>query len=175
MASLDGWNPRRRTAVSASVKRFEPVVIVVFVAGALLWGFGVASFADAAQWNPVVAASSMVVPVALFGWLRRGREILDVAAPAFAVAYAAYVGLAIVRIAQLDGAPAHMRIDVLDHRWPPILMAGIAFALILTVCAGVPASLIPRRRRAGQIDTDGNARFWAFVEEHNAANGAPKR
>jgi hypothetical protein len=154
------------------VKRFEPIV-VVFPAGALLWGFGIASFGDAAQWSPVVAAASAVVPVALFGWLRRGREILDIAAPAFAVAYAAYVGLAIARIAQFDGVPAHFRIDVLDHRWPPVLVAGIAFALILTVCAAVPASLIPRRRHAA--DTEGNARFWAFVEEQNAAHGAPEQ
>ena len=148
------------------MRRLEPIV-VVFTAGALLWCFGIASFGDVAGWNPVVAAASAVVPVALFGWLRRGREILDVAASAFAVAYAAYVGLAIARIAEFDGVPAHFRIDALDHRWPPILIAGIAFALILTVCAGVPASLIPRRRHAD--DPEANARFWAFVEEQNAA------
>ncbi len=154
------------------MKRLEPIV-VVFAAGALLWGFGIASFADMAEWNPVAAAASAVVPVALFGWLRRGREILDVAAPAFAVAYAAYVGLAIARLAQFDGVPAHVRIDVLDHRWPPILVAGVAFALILTVCIAVPASMIPRRRRTA--NAEGNARFWAFVEEQNAAHGAPKQ
>jgi hypothetical protein len=153
------------------MRRLERIV-VVFAAGALLWGFGATWLAGAMGWNPVVAAASAAVPVAVFGWLRRGREILDVAAPSFAVAYAAYVGLAIARIAQLDELQPNFRIDLLDHRWPPILMAGLAFALILTVCVAVPASLLQRRRH---VETERNTRFLAFIAEHDAAaHAAPK-
>ncbi|HYW54293.1 MAG TPA: hypothetical protein VE826_09995 [Dongiaceae bacterium] len=133
---------------------------------AAAWGFASASFADAAGWDPVVAPASTVVVIAVFGWLRRGREILDVAAPAFAVAYAAYVGLAVARLSQFDQAQA--RVDVLDHRWPPVLLAGIAFALIFTVCIALPASML---RRSRHVRNDRDDRFWSIVREQNAANG----
>ncbi len=151
------------------MRRLEPIV-VAFCAIALLWGFASASLADAMDWDPVVAPASTAVLVALFGWLRRGREILDVAAPAFAVSYAAYVGLAVARLAQFDHAQAHVRFDLLDHRWPPVLLAGIAFALIFTVCIAVPASVLLRRRRA---ETERDVRFWSIVREQNA-NRTPK-
>jgi hypothetical protein len=149
----------------------EPIV-VAFCAIALLWGFASASLADALDWDPVVAPASTAVVVAVFGWLRRGREILDVAAPAFAVSYAAYVGLAVVRLAQLDELRAHVKIDPLDHRWPPVLLAGVAFALIFTVCVAVPASALLRRRH---VENERDERFWQIVREQNAANHAPKQ
>jgi hypothetical protein len=152
------------------MRRLEPVV-VAFFGIALAWGFASASLADALGWDPVVAPASTVVVIALFGWLRRGREILDVAAPAFAVSYAAYVGLAVARLAQFDEAQAHVRIDPLDHRWPPVLLAGVAFALILTVCVAAPASMMLRRRH---VENERDARFWSIVREQNAANGTPK-
>ena len=138
-------------------------VVVGYAGLALLWGFGAAWIADVVGWNPVVAAASAVVPVGVFGWLRRGREVLEVAAPSFAVAYAAYVGLAIVRVAQFDELQPQLRIDLLDHRWPPILAAGLAFALILTVCVALPASLLQRSRH---VATERDARFLAFIDEH---------
>jgi hypothetical protein len=151
------------------VRRIEGSV-VAFVALALVWGFGAAALADAADWNPVAGAASTIVPVAVFGWLRRGREIIDVAAPSFVVSYAAFVGLAIVRFAQFDNVPAHFRMDLLDHRWPPVLMAGVAYALILTVFVAVPASMLWRRRH---VDNERDTRFWAIVAEQNAARSAP--
>jgi len=153
------------------MRRLEPIV-VAFFGIALLWGFATATFADAMGWDPVVAPASTVVVVAVFGWLRRGREILDVAAPAFGVAYAAYVGLAVARLAQFDEAQAHVRIDLLDHRWPPVLLAGVAFALIFTVCVAVPASAL---RRSRHVENERDVRFWSIVREQNAANGAPKQ
>ena len=153
------------------MRRLEPVV-VVFFGIALAWGFASALLADALGWDPVVAPASTVVVVALFGWLRRGREILDVAAPAFAVSYAAYVGLAVARLAQFDEAQAHVRIDALDHRWPPVLLAGVAFALILMVCIAVPASMMVRRRH---VENERDARFWSIVREQNAASRTPKQ
>jgi hypothetical protein len=153
------------------MRRFEPVV-VAFAGIALAWGFASASLADAFDWDPVVAPASTAVLVALFGWLRRGREILEVAAPAFAVSYAAYVGLAVARLAQLDQAQAHVRIDPLDHRWPPVLLAGIAFALIFTVCVAVPASMLLRRRH---VENERDEHFWKIVREQNAANRTPKQ
>ena len=150
------------------MRRLEPIV-PAFCAIALFWGFASAYLADAMDWDPVVAPASTAVLVALFGWLRRGREILDVAAPAFAVSYAAYVGLAIVRLAQFDRAQAHVRFDPLDHRWPPVLLAGIAFALIFTVCIAVPASALLRRRGA---ETERDVRFWSIVREQNASRAA---
>jgi hypothetical protein len=152
------------------MRRLEPIVVAFFVI-ALLWGFATASVADANGWNPVVAPVSTAVLIAVFGWLRRGREILDVAAPAFAVSYAAYVGLAAARLAQFDDAQAHVRIDLLDHRWPPVLLAGVGFALIFTVCIAVPASAMWRRRH---VEVERDTRFWAIVREQNAAHGTPK-
>ena len=149
------------------MRRLEPIVLLG-CAVAAAWGFASASLADAAGWDPVVAPASTVVVIAVFGLLRRGREILDVAAPAFAVAYAAYVGLAIARLSQFDQAQAHVRIDVLDHRWPPVLLAGIAFALIFTVCIALPASML---RRSRSVPTERDERFWSIVREQNAANG----
>ena len=151
------------------MRRLEPVV-VAFCGVALLWGFASASVAESIGWDPVVAPASTVLVVAVFGWLRRGREILDVAAPAFAVAYAAYVGLAVVRLAQFDGAQTLHRIDPLDHRWPPVLLAGIAFALIFTVCVAVPASMMLRRR---YVENERDDRFWQIVREQNAAMRGP--
>ena len=153
------------------MRRLEPIV-VVGCAVAAAWGFASASLADAAGWDPVVAPASTVVLIAAFGWLRRGREILDVAAPAFAVSYAAYVGLAVARLAQLDHAQARVRIDVLDHRWPPVLLAGIAFALILTVCVALPASAL---RRSRHVRNERDERFWSIVRDQNAANGLRKQ
>jgi drug/metabolite transporter superfamily protein YnfA len=147
------------------MRRLEPIV-VAFFGIALLWGFATAMLADAAGWDPIVAPASTAVPIALFGWLRRGRELLDVAAPAFAVSYAAYIGLAVVRLAQFDEAQAHVRVDLLDHRWPPVLLAGVAFALIFTVCIAVPASALTRRRH---VENERDTRFWTIVREQNAA------
>jgi hypothetical protein len=140
----------------------------VFAVIALLWGFGAAAVADALEWNPVAGAAIAVVPIAVFGWLRRGREIIHVAAPSFVVAYCAYVGIAIARMAQLDGVPPHFGMDLLDHRWPPVLMAGIAFALIATVFVAVPASWLQRRRH---VENERDTRFWAIVADANAAHG----
>ena len=149
--------------------RLEPIVIA-FCGISLLWGFASASVAEAIGWDPVVAPASTVLVVAVFGWLRRGRDILDVAAPAFAVSYAAYVGLAVVRLAQFDEAPTLVRIDPLDHRWPPVLLAGIAFALIFTVCIAVPASMMLRHRH---VENERDDRFWKIVRDQNAAMRGP--
>ncbi|MEA2787037.1 MAG: hypothetical protein QOF71_3141 [Candidatus Eremiobacteraeota bacterium] len=151
--------------------RLEPIVIV-FCGIALLWGFGSAAFAESMGWDPVVAPASTAVVVAAFGWLRRGREILDVAAPSFAVSYFGYVGLAMVRLAQFDAVPASIRVDPLDHRWPPVLLAGVAFALILTVCIAVPASALLRSRH---VEDERDVRFWKAVREQNASSRDPKQ
>ena len=150
--------------------RLEPIVIV-FCGIALLWGFASATFAESVGWDPIIAPASTALVVAVFGWLRRGREILDIAAPSFAVAYFGYVGLAIVRLAQFDAVPASIRIDPLDHRWPPVLLAGIAFALIFTVCIAVPASALVRRPHVGN---ERDERFWKIVREQNAASRISK-
>ncbi len=59
--------------------------------------------------------------------------------------------------------------DPLDHRWPPVLLAGIAFALILTVCIAVPASAL---RRSRHVENERDTRFWSIVREQNAASRA---
>jgi hypothetical protein len=167
---LDAGTPAARGGIAFGMRRLEPIV-AVFCAVAAAWGFASASIADAVGWDPVVAPASTAVVIAVFGWLRRGREILDVAAPAFAVAYSAYVGLAVARLSQFDQAQAHVRIDVLDHRWPPVLLAGVAFALIFTVCIALPASML---RRSRHVRSERDERFWSIVREQNAANGMRK-
>ncbi len=153
------------------MRRLEPIV-VVFCAVAAAWGFGSASLADAAGWDSVVARRARRGD-------RRGVRVAAPrprdprrAAPAFAVSYAAYVGLAVARLAQFDQVQAHVRIDVLDHRWPPVLLAGVAFALIFTVCIALPASM---RRRSAHVRNERDERFWSIVRDQNAANAARKQ
>jgi len=150
-----------RTAVSRTIR-----VVAVFVGVALLWGFGSAKLGDAADWNPLVAPVSMVLVLAAFGWMRRGYEILDVVAPAFAVSYAAYAGLVIERLSQANVVATNSRIAPLVDLWPVVLFTGVPFALILTVFVAVPASMIPQR---GRTAGDDHARFWSFVQQQNEA------
>ena len=53
-----------------------------------------------------------------------------------------------------------------------MLLAGVAFALIFTVCVAVPASAL---RRSRHVENERDVRFWSIVREQNAANGAPKQ
>lgn len=137
---------------------------VIFVVGALLWGAGASLAADALDASPLAAPASVLAVVALFAWLRRGRDILDVVAPSFLVSYAGYLGLAIVRASQPNMVAAQWLILSLDRQWPVILLGGVAFALIATVFVGIPVSAIPRRRPK-PVESP----FWDFVHERNAA------
>lgn len=144
--------------------RWEPIV-AVFLVVALLWGLGASLLVDALGWTPLAASGSTVVVVAAFGWTRRGRDILDVLVPAFAVSYAAYLGLALVRASHADLFATHWRIVPVGSHVPEILLGGIAIALMLTICVAIPVSMIPlRTHNEGERDE----RFWAFVREQNA-------
>jgi hypothetical protein len=156
------------------VSRWEPVVAVSLVV-ALLWGIGASLLVDALGWSPLVASVSTVVVVAAFGWTRRGRDILDVVLPAFAVSYAAYIGLALVRASHSDLFATHWRIVPVRSHVPEILLGGVAIALILTICVAIPISMIPGRTR---IEGRSHERFWTFVREQNAMRARtppPKR
>ena len=149
------------------MSRWEPIV-PVFLIIALFWGFGTAYAVDVAGWNPILAPASAAVLVGIFGWLRRGRDILDVAFPSVIVAYAAYIGLALVRVSQSSLLSDQWRIAPLAERWPAVLFAGLPYALILTVAVALPMSLIPIRRH---LDPRADERFWTFVKERSNRPG----
>ncbi len=146
------------------MRRRAPIVLA-FAGLALLWGLESAALVDAAGWNPLLAPASAVLLLAAFGWARRGREFVDVFGPATGVAYAAYVGLAVVRLTPADVGRWQWLMPPLVVDWPVVLAAGIPFALLLATFAAVPAALVPLRRRPGRAADE---RFWAFVAEQNA-------
>jgi hypothetical protein len=148
------------------VKRWNPLV-AVFIVVALLWGFAAARLVDALGWNPLVASVSLALVVGAFGWMRRGRDILEVVVPGFAVSYAAYIGLALVRASQDDLFATHWKIVPVRSHVPEILLGGVALALMLTICVAIPLSMIPVRLRSARGDHE---RFWRFVREQNDKN-----
>ena len=133
-----------------------------------LWGLGASLTGDAAGWNPLIASASPLVLLAAFGWIRRGRELLDVFAPAVGVAYAAFIGLALARAvdsnliaATYNGGAMHRMVPITS--WPLILVAGIAYAFAFAIFAALPASMLAGRPK---VDPAADARFWAFVRDH---------
>lgn len=153
------------------MNRWEPVV-PVFVVVAFLWGFAGARLIDALGWNPLVASVSIALVVGAFGWMRRGRDILDVLAPGFAVSYAAYIGLALVRASHDDLFATHWKIVPVRSHVPEILLGGVALALMITICVAIPLSMIPVAQRAAKTDHE---RFWRFVREQNDRNSLRTR
>ena len=150
--------------------RREPVV-AVFVAIALIWGYGTAVLAEAAGLNPLVAPASIAVVTAAFGWMRRGRDVVEVIGAALAVSYAAYVGLALARVPHSDAMLVHWTITPLRGQWLAALIGGLPFALIFTIFVAVPASWIPRRGHAGPAVED---RLGAFIRDYDPARARPR-
>lgn len=146
------------------MSRWEPIV-AVFVVVALLWGLGASLLVDNSGWSPLVATASTVLVIGGFAWMRRGRDILEVVAPAFAVAYAAYAGLAIVRASHSDLFATYWKIVPVRSHVPEIVLGGVVFALIATVFVAIPVSMIPLGERSDPHEHD---RFWSFVQEKNA-------
>ena len=142
---------------------------VAFLGVALAWGFGVAIAGDAAGWDPLVAPLSSVVVIAAFGWLRRGRDVVDVFAQGIGISYAAFLGLALARVTQPNMIAADWWLEPLNARWPVVLLAGIAYALILTVFVAMPIALIPVRPH---LDIERNARFLSLITDLAHRNDA---
>ncbi len=139
--------------------------IAALAAAALLWGTAAAVLSDRAGWPWYGAPVAIVALAAAFGWLCRGREAATVFGLGFVLAYAAIAGLALVRFAELDPWEATALVWPYAARWPAIALGAIPYALMCTIFVAMPASLLPRRRRAS-----GNGeRFWAFVREREAA------
>lgn len=130
---------------------------------AVAWGYGSAALIDGNGAEPLLAACAGVVPVAVFAWLRRRCDALEFVLPAIAVAYAAYLGIALARVPSIWLITAWTR-GSLSDKWPVVLMAGIPFALILTVVVAMPMYLLPRRRR---IDPHADEALWTYVREHD--------
>ncbi len=145
-------------------------VATAFAAGGLLWGYGSVVLADAAGWEPLLAPASVVLLLAAFGWLRRGREITDVIAQALGVAYAAYLGLALARLCE-PGIADGWIIAPFVTPLPAVLLAGVPFALIFAVFVALPVALI---RPRGAFGRAANPRFWAIVAEENAARAGAR-
>lgn len=135
-------------------------VATIFLGLALVWGFGAAIAWDDAGWDPLVAPVSTAIVIAAFGWLCRGRDVVDVFAQGIGVSYAAFIGLALARVTQPNLIAADWWLEPLNARWPVVLLAGIAYALILTVFVAIPIALIPRR---SHLDTERNARFLSLI------------
>ncbi len=138
-------------------------VTIAFAVTSIGWSFGAAIFGDALGWNALVVPLGAAVIVALFGWSRRGRDVVDVFAAAMAVSYSAFLGLALARIVNpivLAQEPAMWYGSELHLRWPVVLLAGIAYALILTTFVAIPFALIPVRPH---LEIERNARFLSLI------------
>jgi hypothetical protein len=142
--------------------RREPVV-AVFVPIALIWGYGTAVLGDAAGLNALVAPASVAVLAAAFGWMRRGRDVVEVIVPALAVSYAAYVGIALARVPQSDVMLVHFAITPLRGQWPAALIGGLPFALIFAIFVAAPVSWIPRRAGGDAVED----RLGAFIKDYD--------
>jgi len=158
---------RRARALSSAI-------LVVLIVATFFVGYGVALVVDEWGLNALLASAAVAVVLAVFAWFLRDREIIEVAAPSFFVAYAGYAGVATARvghtIANLAGPAAHFygplgHLGSLDMQWPLVLAAGVPFALVLTVAVALPISMIPVRRK---IDTQAQDALWKFVQERNA-------
>jgi hypothetical protein len=150
--------------------RREPMV-AVFLGIALIWGYATAVLAGAAGLNPLVAPASAAMVVAAFGWTRRGRDVVEVFAPALAVAYAAYVGLAVTRLSSHEIIITYWSLTPLNYQWPAALVGGIPFALIFALFVAVPVSWLPLRRRSSPAVED---RLGTFIKEYDAARARPR-
>jgi hypothetical protein len=142
-----------------------------WVAGSLAAGYAGSLLGDAFGWSALVAPGLTFVVAAAFGWTRRGREVLEVFAPAVLVGYASFVGLAIARATDANaiatemygGGPIHLYGTVQITSWPLILVGGVAYAFAVAILAALPASSLVRPPR---VDREADARFWTFVREH---------
>lgn len=147
------------------------VPVVAVAAGlTLAWGGAAAVLGDALGWNPVVAPAALVVPVAAFGLLCRGRDAVEAFGASFVVCYAGYLGLAAVRASHADLVFTALSIAPLSAMWPAIALAGIPFALILAVAIALPASRVPVRTAAA---CDAEA-FWSAIAECSARQRAAR-
>ena len=131
---------------------------VAFIATAALWGYGAAVLCDALQLEPAVAVLAIAPVVAAFAWFERRRDVARMLIATIIVAYAAYVGIAIARV-PATFMTTMWTIGPLAAKWPVVLLAGIPFALILTVTIAAPIALIPVRRA---IDPHADEAFWTF-------------
>ncbi len=140
--------------------------VAPFVGASLACGFGLAEFGDRADWNPLVAPAGAALVAAVYGLLRRGRDIVELFGPFLLIAYAAFAGLAISRMAYPNLIAALWKFDPMIDRLPVVLLGGVAYALVVTVFVALPASKLSRwRRRASERDE----RFWSFVHERASA------
>jgi hypothetical protein len=142
--------------------------MVVFALVAFVWGTAATLLVDAARWPAVLAPASTITVVAAFGWTRRGRELLDVLGPAFVVSYAAFAGLAAVRMSAHQHVEiAKFMMDPFYKLWPVAVVGGIIVAATLTIFVAWPASMIRPRRYAGSAAND---RYWATIREVSTAH-----
>jgi hypothetical protein len=144
-----------------------------FIALALVWGYAASVVGEAAHLSPAVAPASMVLIAAAFGWTRRDGDILDVVRPGFAVSFAAFAGLALARSHWTAPKPAPAASSLgplvqnaaVGEQWPLVILAGLLFAVGLTILIALPVSLIPVRRKS---DPHAHDALWQVVAERNA-------
>jgi hypothetical protein len=140
--------------------------VAAFVVASLACGFVLAEFGDRADWNPLVAPAGAALVAAGYALSRRGSDVVDVIGPSFLIAYAAFAGLALSRVAHPNLIAALWHIDPMIDRLPVVLFGGLAYALVVSVFVALPASKLSRwRRRATERDD----RFWSFVHERASA------
>jgi hypothetical protein len=140
--------------------------VAAFVVASLACGFALAEFGDRAGWNPLLAPAGAALIAAGYGLLRRGRDIVEVFGPSLLIAYAAFAGLAISRVAHPNVIAALWMFDPMIDRLPVILFGGIAYALVVTVFVVLPASKLARWHRHPSERDD---RFWSFIHERASA------
>lgn len=146
--------------IPAPVRRWASVI--AFAGLAAGWEYGFTRYADAAGWEPIVAPASAAFLLAAFGWSARGDDAPATVGRAFLIAYAAWLGLACARTEHQSELLEMWHLDPLRERVAVVLLAGIAYALVLTVFVALPASLGARRRPhpSGRDDA-----FWSFIHD----------
>lgn len=147
---------------------------LAFVAVALLCGYGAGLVGDALGLPGWVAPAGTMLLLGAYVMPRRGRELDELIGPAFAIAYAGFVGLALGRAPHLTfdvalGGYGHAGLGLLepqDVRWPLVLLSGVVYALGAIVFVAVPLAMIPPRRRPRAPALQGD--FWMLLAEHEA-------
>ena len=151
--------------------------LVAWIAAGAVTGFAVMWLVDAAGAEPLLGTLGLVAVIAAFGWMRRGRDTVEVVGGGFAIAYAGFLAAAAARVPHImlpvplatGYGPVAMS-GALGNYWLVIVFAAIAAALVLACGLAWPLSALPHRH----APADGtHEAFWSFVNDYNGRHRDP--